>query len=148
MSWTILLAAVTVLIYVLVPLLDLRALRKAVGFSLFWQLFYLIGHYLGGWPHPTPLVIVQLFTVAGLGVALGVTFARIWPISPRPGFERIIRTLLLVIPALGIGIGLQVLLQGQRATQAVYLIFALTAWLASGHFVREETSLQKRNSTR
>ncbi|UFJ41499.1 hypothetical protein LOK74_02880 [Brevibacillus humidisoli] len=145
MSWTVVLAALMVIIYIMVPVLDLRAVRKAVGFSLFLQLFYLVGHYVGGWPFPTPRVIFQIFTVAGLGVALGVVFARIWPLSPRPGFERIIRTFLLVIPALGIGIGLQVLLQGQQATQAIYLMFALTAWLGSGHFVRQENNSQKGN---
>lgn len=143
MSWTVILAALTVLIYWIVPLLDRRAVRKAIGLSLFLQLFYLLGHYIGDWPFPTPLVIIQICTVAGLGVALGVLFARIWPLSPRPGWERVIRTFLLVIPALGIGIGLQVLLQGHQATQAVYLMFALTAWLGSGHFVRQESGEER-----
>ncbi|KKM10990.1 hypothetical protein SY88_10800 [Clostridiales bacterium PH28_bin88] len=116
--------------------MDARVLRKALGIALFLELFYLVGHYMAGWPFPTPLVVVQIFTVVGLGVALGVVFSRVWPLSPRPGFERVIRTLLLIIPALGLGMGLQVLLQGRQAYQAIYLIFALSTWLGSGHFVR------------
>jgi len=49
----------------------------------------------------------------------------------------VLRTALLVIPALGLGIGIQVLLQGPQATQAIYLIFAFAAWFGSGHIMRE-----------
>lgn len=34
--------------------------------------------------------------------------------------------------------GLHVLLQGANATQAIYLIFALAAWIGSGQFVKAE----------
>lgn len=136
MSWTLLLAVLTIALFLFQPYLDARVLRKALGIALFLELFYLVGHYMAGWPFPTPLVVVQIFTVVGLGVALGVVFSRVWPLSPRPGFERVIRTLLLIIPALGLGMGLQVLLQGRQAYQAIYLIFALSTWLGSGHFVR------------
>lgn len=129
-------ATILVVLFIFVPYLNLLVLKKALGISIFLEIFYLIGHYLFHWPFPTPSVILQILVVVGLGVALGVVFARIWPMSPKPGFERIIRTFLLVIPALGIGVGLQLLLQGNEANQAVYLIFAVAAWLGSGHFIR------------
>lgn len=119
------------------PRLDVRAFRKVLGITLFLELFYLTGHYAAGWPFPTPTVILHLFTVSGLGVALGMLFAKVWPISPQTGIERVLRTALLVIPALGLGIGIQVLLQGPQATQAIYLIFAFAAWFGSGHIMRE-----------
>ncbi|GAW92525.1 hypothetical protein [Calderihabitans maritimus] len=135
--WTLLLAGVTLALYFLLPDLGLRSLRTVLGFSLFLQVFYLTGHYLANWPFPTPLVFLQIIVVVGLGVGLGVLFSRFWPLPPNPGFERIMRTLILAIPALGLGIGLQLILQGNQATQALYLIFALAAWLGSGRIVRE-----------
>lgn len=138
MSWTVIFAILTAALYLSIPFLDLRAIRRGLGIVIFLQLFYLIGYYLADWPFPTPTVILQLFITVGLGVALGATFSKVWPLAPNPGFERIVRTLLIVIPSLGLGIGLQVLLQGPTATQAIYLIFALSAWLGSGQFVRQE----------
>lgn len=111
--------------------------KKVVGITLFIEIFYLIGHYMSGWPFPTPKVIMQILVVVGTGIAIGVIFSRIWPLPEKKGFERIARTFLIVVPALGLGIGFQVLLQGQYATQALYLIFALATWLGSGHFIRK-----------
>lgn len=135
---TVFLAILTLLIYLLQPSLGLNTFRKVLGISLFLQLFYIVGHYLAEWPFPDPFVFFQIITVVGMGVALGVIFSRIWPISPELGFERIVRTLLISIPAVGIGMGLQLLLQGPQPTQAIYLIFALAAWLGSNHHVREK----------
>lgn len=111
MSWTLILASITVILYFSLPYLDGRVLRKALGIAFFLELFYLVGHYLASWPFPTPLVIFQIAITVGLGVALGVVYSKIWPLTSKVGFERIIRTLLIVIPSLGLGIGLQVLLQ-------------------------------------
>lgn len=135
------LAIICALLYITIPVLDVRVMRKAIGIILFLQVFYLIGHFLAGWPFPTPLVIFQIVIIVGLGVALGVGFAKVWPMSPKPGFERIVRTLLLVIPSLGLGIGFQLLLQGNQANQAIYIMFALSAWLGSGHFIRQESNV-------
>ncbi|MUK87543.1 hypothetical protein GMD78_03895 [Ornithinibacillus sp. L9] len=139
MIWTILLGIGVVLLYLAHPWMNINAFRKVIGITLFLEVFYLIGHYIMEWPFPTPNVLLQLFVVSGLGVALGIFFSRLWPLPPHKGFERIFRTFLLVIPALGLGMGLQVFLQGAYATQAIYLIFAMAAWLGSGHFVRNET---------
>lgn len=127
---------VTVVLYMFQPYLDLRVIQKALGIALFLELFYVFGSFIAGWPFPNPEVIYQIIVVSGLGVALGVIFSRIWPLPPHKGMERIMRTLLIVIPALGLGVGLQLLLQGNSATQAIYLMFALSAWLGSGHFIK------------
>ncbi|SET99642.1 hypothetical protein SAMN05421676_11388 [Salinibacillus kushneri] len=128
---------VLTLLYIFHPHLNLLAIKKVLGITLFVELFYLIGHYMSGWPFPTPAVILQLLIVVATGVATGVVFSRVWPLPDKKGFERIARTLLIMVPALGLGIGMQLLLQGQYATQALYLIFALSTWLGSGHFIRK-----------
>jgi hypothetical protein len=143
MDWTTLLAIITLSLYIFIPHLNLQSLRKGFSIVLFLQLFYLIGYYLADWPFPTPFILLQIFIAVGLGVALGSTFSKIWLLPPHIGFERVIRTLLLVIPAFGIGIGLQVLLQGVQSTQAIYLIFAISAWLGSGQFVRKDEKEQE-----
>lgn len=145
MNWTLILGSLIILVYLLHPWMNIKTFQKVIGITLFLEIFYITGHYLMEWPFPTPIVFGQLFVVAGLGVALGVCFSRIWPLPLEKGFERIIRTFLLVIPSLGFGMGLQIILQGAYATQAIYLIFACAAWLGSGRFVREEKSLPVQN---
>ncbi len=136
-------AAVTLSIYIFAPYIDLRVIKKALGLTLILQLFYLIGHYIVAWPFPDWKVLLQIALVVFLGTALGVVFAKLWPIPAKKGFERVYRTLLIVIPALGIGAVLQFLLQGALATQALYIVFALASWLGSGHFVRKEEENNK-----
>ncbi len=137
MIQTLVLAVSAVIIYITVPYLGILSIKKVLGISLFLQVFYIIGSLIGAWNFPLPLEILQIIVTVSLGVALGAVFSKLWPISPKPGFERIFRTFLLVIPALGIGMGLQILLQGAKSTQALYLIFALSAWLGSAHFIRK-----------
>ncbi|TFB13371.1 hypothetical protein E3U55_16130 [Filobacillus milosensis] len=141
---TTLFAIITALLYVFQRYLDYRVLKKVFGIALFLQIFYILGHYMGGWPFPTPTAMIQIIIVSALGVALGVIFSRIWPIPQHKGFERIFRTFLIMVPSLGLGIGLQIILQGAQATQAIYLMFALAAWIGSGHFIRtEEKKVEK-----
>ncbi|MGD9679246.1 MAG: hypothetical protein AB7V16_12970 [Vulcanibacillus sp.] len=128
----------TIALYLLLPYLDLRVVKKALGIALVLELFYLIGYFFFDWPFPDWKALIQIVIVVFLGMALGVVFSKLWPIPPKKGFERILRTFLLVTPALGLGIGLQLLLQGSEASQAIYLIFALSSWLGSGHFIRTE----------
>jgi hypothetical protein len=135
---TIVLAALAGALFLLHPNLDFRAIRKVVTITFFLQLFYLIGFYFFQWPFPTPLVIIQILITVTLGVGLGVVFSKIWPLAPKPGLERVMRTFMVVIPAIGLGVGVQLLLQGKNATQGIYMIFALSAWLGSGHFIRKE----------
>lgn len=124
-------------VYFFNPYLNRIVVKKVLGITLFVEIFYLIGHYISDWPFPSPEVILQIVIVVAIGVAIGVIFSRIWPLPEKKGFERIFRTFLIVVPALGIGIGLQLLLQGQNPTQALYLVFALASWLGSGHFIKK-----------
>ncbi len=121
------------------PTLKLKALRAALGVSLLFFVFYIAAHYIWDLPFPTPVDLLKIMITAIAGVGLGVGFSRLWPLPPQPGFERVIRTLLLVIPALGIGIGVQFLLEGFQAQRAFYLIFAFAAWIGSGFIVRYAT---------
>ena len=123
------------------PALPLKALRTVLGVSLFFFLFYIVvGYFIWKLPFPTPGDLLEIFLVTGAGVGLGVLFSRFWPLPPEMGMERVVRTLLLVIPALGLGIALQTFLQGAQAQRALYFIFALAAWMGSGHIVRIETA--------
>jgi hypothetical protein len=124
--------------HLLLSIFDLRVLKKALGISLFVEVFYLLGYYFFAWPFPSAINVLQIMTVVFLGIALGVFFSMVWPISSKPGLERVVRTIIIVAPSLGLGIGLQLLLQGNKATHALYMIFAVSSWLGSGHFVRCE----------
>ena len=118
------------------PPLFLRWVHQALGLSLALSLFYLLAHYAWKLPFPTVRVLFTITSVVFLGTLLGLLFARVWPLPPQPGWERVVRTILLVIPALGIGLFLQAGL-APRGERAYYLIFALSAWLGSGLIVGE-----------
>ncbi|MDQ7028621.1 MAG: hypothetical protein Q9O62_01960 [Ardenticatenia bacterium] len=126
--------------YYVPPNLKLKALQSALGVSLLFFVFYIAAHYVWDLPFPTPVDLLKILMVASAGVGLGVAFSRFWPLPPAPGVERIVRTLLLVIPALGVGIGLQLLVEGAEAQRAFYLIFAFAAWVGSGFIVRYATN--------
>lgn len=115
------------------PNLSLRLLRLLVGLSGFLFLFYTAGHYLTGWPFPTPLDLMRIAAAVVVGGLVGLVFSRFWPLPPKPGFERIFRVFFLLLPALVLGYALQVLL---AANQALSLILPLAAWLGSGLIVR------------
>ncbi|MGP4073991.1 hypothetical protein ACTWQB_15810 [Piscibacillus sp. B03] len=142
MNWTLVFGCIALLVYILSPWMNLKTVQRAIGITLFLEVFYLLGHYIMEWPFPTPLVLVQLLVASSLGVGLGVCFSKVWPLPLHKGFERIFRTFLIVIPALGLGMGLQIFMQGAQATQAIYLIFALAAWIGSGQFVKVEKENQ------
>ena len=111
-------------------------LRRVVGIYLGVGLFYLLGSPVFGFAVPTPLQMLHLLLAVLLGSGRGVGFAWFCPLPPARGWERVVRTLLLSIPALGLGLTLQLLLQGPQAQQALFLVFALAAWLASGFIAR------------
>lgn len=111
--------------------------RRILGIAAALYLFYVAAHYVWQLPFPTPLELVFILFVVVVGVALGIAFSRVWPLPEAKGFPRVIRTILLTIPALGFGIAIQVFFAGPRANRAYYVMFALAAWLGSG-FIREE----------
>ncbi|RDI94641.1 hypothetical protein DV704_10895 [Meiothermus sp. QL-1] len=122
------------------PNLALRLTRLLLGIASFLFLFYTVGHYLTGWPFPTPLDLLRIAAAVLVGGGVGLVFARFWPLPPEPGFERIFRIFFLLLPALVLGYGLQILLS---ANQALSLIVPLSAWLASGLIVRLPQEGQK-----
>lgn len=115
------------------PNLSLRLLRLLVGISGFLFLFYTVGHYLTGWPFPTPFDLMRIASAVVLGGLLGLVFSRFWPLPPKPGLERIFRIFFLLLPALLFGYALQVFL---GANQALSIILPLSAWLSSGLIIR------------
>lgn len=119
-----------------------KFLRLTLAITFVLELFYIIGYYVGDWPWPTPTAILQFFLVVCLGAGLGTAFAKVWPLPPHKGWERIMRTLLISIPALGIGIGLQTMIIplffSKQPDQAIFMIFTVSAWLGSGFIVRQE----------
>jgi len=136
--WSLSFSLLAIVIYLLQPKLRQSALRKVLGITLFLEIFYLMGYYFSDWPFPKPFVILQLVTIVALGISLGAIFSLVWPIPLQKGFERVMRTLLISIPALGFGIGLQLLMQGNEPTQALYIIFAFAAWLGSSYNIKVE----------
>lgn len=115
------------------PNLTVRLIRQMVGMCVVLFLFYVIGHYLTGWPFPTPLDLGRIATAVVLGSLLGLVYSRFWPLPPTPGFERIFRLALLLLPALVLGYALQILVS---AGQALSIIVPVAAWLGSGFIVR------------
>lgn len=118
-------------------LFALLAIRRVLGIAAFLYLFYVAAHYVWALPFPTPRELLTILLVVILGVGLGVAFSRVWPLPEQKGWTRAIRTALLTIPALGIGIFVQVMLAGPQPGRAYYAMFALAAWLGSG-FIEEE----------
>lgn len=113
--------------------LMLRLLRLLVGMSAFLFLFYAVGHYLTGWPFPTPFDLLRIASAVVLGGLLGLVFSRFWPLPPTPGLERIFRIFFMLLPALLFGYALQVF---SGANQALSIILPLSAWLSSGLIIR------------
>lgn len=113
--------------------LMLRLLRLLVGMSAFLFVFYAVGHYLTGWPFPTPFDLLRIASAVVLGGLLGLIFSRFWPLPPTPSLERIFRIFFMLLPALLFGYALQVF---SGANQALSIILPLSAWLSSGLIVR------------
>ncbi|MFW5911587.1 MAG: hypothetical protein ACOCSD_04095 [Halolamina sp.] len=114
-----------------------KSTRRALGVALGLQLFYLIAPSL--WPVPPLTVgsVVAIVVVSFLGVWLGVVFSYVAPRPVEKGLPRVIRTALLTVPAMGIGIAIQLVVAGPQGSRAYHVMFALAAWLGSG-FIRQE----------
>jgi hypothetical protein len=119
--------------------LALLAVRRAIGLWAGLSVFYLAGYYLLGYPFPTPVDLVAILVVVCLGVGLGVAFSFASPLPRETGLPRVVRTALIAIPALGIGIALQLFIEGVEGDRAYYAMFALAAWLGSTFVTEDET---------
>lgn len=105
--------------------MGLKLLRFYLGSLSAFFAFYLLGHYLLGFPFPTPGVLFQIALGAALGLGLGLLYHRIWPLPP-PGLGRVVRLFVLLPPAFVLGMGLVVLFQAQVA---LHFLVPLVAWL-------------------
>ena len=119
--------------------LALLAVRRVIGLWAGLSVFYLAGYYFLGYPFPTPRDVLAILVVLALGVVLGIAFSFASPLPRETGMPRMIRTALIAIPALGIGIALQLLIEGPQGDRAYYAMFALAAWLGSTFITEDET---------
>lgn len=116
--------------------LGIRMIRRTLGISLALYVFYLIAPVFWNIPPLSTRDVLAILAVVFLGVVLGVSFSTAWPLPERTGLPRVFRTIVLTIPALGIGIAIHVTIEGAQGSRAYYIMFALAAWLASD-FIRE-----------
>jgi len=107
----------------------MKLLRFYLGSLSALFAFYLLGHYLLGFPFPTPQILLQIALGVALGLGLGLLYHRIWPLPP-PGLGRVVRLFVLLPPAFVLGVGLVVLFQAQVALP---YIVPLIAWLTPSH---------------
>lgn len=126
--------------------LVLLAVRRALGLSFLLYIFYLFASLYWEMPAPTVPVLAAILLVVSLGVFLGVAFSHVWPLPYRHGWPRVIRTVLLTVPAIGFGLFVHLVVGGPRAGRAYWIMFALAAWLGST-FIREEESDVDESST-
>jgi len=117
--------------------LALRAVRRTLAISVFLYAFYIVAPFLWEIPPLTTTDVVAILVIVFFGVWVGIGFSFFSPLPSEKGLPRAIRTALLAIPTLGIGIFIQLLVAGPDADRAFYVMFALAAWLGSG-FVKEE----------
>lgn len=111
--------------------------RRALGISLFLYAFYIVAFIVWDMPPLTVRDVLAILGVVYMGVWLGIGFSTVWPHPNEPGFQRILRTALLTVPAMGFGIAIYIFLEGAEGQRAYYIMFALGAWLGS-HFIRED----------
>lgn len=107
----------------------MKLLRFYLGSLSALFAFYLLGHYLLGFPFPNPGILFQIALGVALGLLLGLLYHRIWPLPP-PGWGRVVRLFVLLPPAFVLGVGLVVLFQAQVA---LHYIVPLIAWLTPSH---------------
>lgn len=106
-------------------------IRRTLGIALALFAFYLLVPSFWEIPPLRLRDVLAILTVVFLGVLLGVAFGRVWPLPPETGLPRVFRTVVLTIPALGIGMALHVTIEGAEGVRAYWVMFALAAWLGS-----------------
>lgn len=116
--------------------LVLLSIRRTLGVSALLYLVYVGLYAFTDYPFLGPGDVVTILGLVFAGTWLGIAFSFVAPLPAEIGVPRVIRTILLLVPALGIGVALQILIKGAESNMAIYAIFALAAWLGST-FVRE-----------
>lgn len=116
--------------------LVLLSIRRTLGVSALLFVVYVGLYAFTDYPFLGPGDVVTILGLVFAGTWLGIAFSFVAPLPAEMGLPRVIRTALIVVPALGIGVALQIFLKGAESNMAVYAIFALAAWLGST-FVRE-----------
>lgn len=117
--------------------LAVLSVRRALGVALVLELFYIVAPLLWDIEPLSAASVLAIIVVSFVGVWLGIAFSYVAPMPAEKGLPRVIRTVLLTVPALGIGIAIQLLVAGPQGERAYHIMFALAAWLGSG-FIREE----------
>ena len=116
--------------------LVLLSIRRTLGVSALLYVVYVGLFVFTDYPFLTPGDVLTVLGLVFAGTWLGVAFSFVAPLPAETGLPRVVRTILLLVPALGIGVALQILIEGAESNMAIYAIFALAAWLGST-FVRE-----------
>lgn len=116
--------------------LVILSVRRTLGVALFLDLFYVAATHVWGLPALEAADVLAILVVVFLGVWLGIGFSFVAPLPAEKGTPRVVRTLLLTVPAIGIGVAIQLLVEGPQGDRAFHVMFALAAWLGST-FVRE-----------
>lgn len=119
--------------------LVLWTLRRTLGISLGFFVFYLVAPMVWAVPPLTTVDVVSILGVVFLGVLLGIVISYFWPLPARTGLARAIRTAIFSIPAFGFGMAIHVTLAGAEATRAYWLVFAAATLLGSVYVTADET---------
>lgn len=107
------------------PLLSL--LRFWLGLNVVLLVLTLLSRAFTTGVEPlTPQGVLLCLLLTALGFALGLTYARYWPL-PESSFPRLIRMALLAIPAMGLSLALGLLLRPDITA----LVLALAAFLGA-----------------
>lgn len=114
------------------------AIRRSLGISLALFAFYLVTPFVWDIPPLATLDVLAILAVTFAGVWLGIGFSTVWPLPAERGLPRAFRTVVLTIPALGIGLAIHVTIEGAEGSRAFYVMFALAAWLGSLYIEADE----------
>lgn len=105
----------------------LPLLRFWLGLNVVLLVFTLLSRAFTPGAEPlSPGGVLGCLGMTAVGFALGVTYARYWPL-PQGAFQRLIRMALLAIPAVGLALALGLLLRPDISA----LVLALSAFLGA-----------------
>lgn len=117
--------------------LVLWAIRRTLGVSVAFLLFYLAAPTLWDVPPLTAPGVLSILGVVLVGVLLGVVISYFWPLPAKTGLARAIRTAIFSIPAFGFGMAVHITVGGPSPPRAYWLIFAVATLLGSVYFTED-----------